>query len=57
MRRKKVLGTTMRGRRKIRSQKQMGWLHARLREGDSRGDHTHYVRKGGRIRKVRHTVR
>lgn len=42
----RVLGTTMRGKRKIRSQRQMNWMHR------NRIDHTHITKRG---RKVRHT--
>jgi hypothetical protein len=45
----KVLGTIKRGRVKVRSAKQMRYLHV------NRIDHTHFVRKGGKLRKVRHT--
>lgn len=47
---KKVLGTIRKGRTKIYSQKQMGFLHAH------EIDHTHFKRRGGRIvAKKRHT--
>lgn len=45
---KGVLGTTHRGKRKIKSEKQMKYLHAH------KIDHTHYVRKKGKIIKKRH---
>lgn len=48
MKKGRVLGTTRRGRRKIRSPKQMRYLH------QNKIDHTHFVRRKGRIRKVRH---
>jgi len=46
---KRILGTIRRGRVKIRSRKQMRYLHAH------RIDHTHFVRRKGKVRKVRHT--
>lgn len=49
-RRRRVLGTTERGQRKIYSQEQMGYLHS------NRIDHTHFVWRSGRlVRKKRHT--
>lgn len=47
----RVLGTIRRGKVKVRSKKQMRLLHVR------RIDHTHFVRRKGRLRKVRHTYR
>lgn len=45
----KVLGTVRRGKVKIRSRRQMRFLEAR------HIDHTHFVRRKGKLRKVRHT--
>lgn len=44
----RILGTVRRGKIKVRSKKQMAFLHAH------HIDHTHYARKRGRLRKVRH---
>lgn len=44
----KVLGTIKRGRVKIRSRRQMRYLH------EYRIDHTHYVRRKGKLIKRRH---
>ncbi len=42
--------TTRRGRRVGTSGRQDAWLHARLGEGDDRGDHTHINPDGSRTR-------
>ncbi len=51
MKKGKVLGTTRRGRVKIRSQKQIRFLEAK------KLPYTKYVRKNGKLRKVRRNVR
>ncbi len=45
----RTLGTIRRGKVKIKSQKQMRYLHVH------HIDHTHFVRRKGKLRKVRHT--
>ncbi len=47
-RKRRILGTVRRGRVKVRSTKQMKYLHVH------HIDHTHFVRRKGRVRKVRH---
>ena len=46
---RKALGTVRRGKVKIYSPEQMRFLHV------AHIDHTHFVRKGGKLKKVRHT--
>ena len=50
--------TTHRGKVQVVSGKQHRWLHARLNEGDSAGDHTHRGKNWrGHTVYTRHTVR